>query len=191
MNRLTPRPGKPTGWSFLLLLGLFAISGQAQTPQPAGAAQATRQQLIGAWRLQSIQLIGPKGATTDPFYNEGSTGILIYDPSGWMSVQIEGQHRASVEVPASRPPGGTAQDAQHKAAALDTYYAYFATWEFDEATSTVTHHIVSSLFPSEAGVSYSQAVDLEGQYLTFTTRRESAAGPVVQKKIWRRILPAS
>jgi hypothetical protein len=134
------------------------------------------------------QIEGPLGPMIDPFYNADSTGILVYDPSGWMSVQIVGQHRPAMKAPASRPTHDTAEDAQLKAAVLDTYYAYFGTWEYDEATATVTHYIKSSLIPGETGMSYSQTVTLDGGHLVFTTRRELAGGKAVQKKIWQRIL---
>jgi len=124
----------------------------------------------------------------DPFYNADSTGMLVYDPSGWMSVQIVGRHRPAMEAAASRPTHDTAGDAQLKAAVLDTYYAYFGTWDYDEATSTVTHHVKSSLIPGETGVSYSQTVTLDGGRLVFTTRREVAGVAAVQKKVWQRIL---
>ena len=123
----------------------------------------------------------------DTFYNADSTGLLIYDASGWMSVQIVGQHRPAMDTPASRPTHGTPQDAALKAALLDTYYSYFGTWDYDEAAATVTHHIKSSLFPGETDVSYSQTVTLEGGRLVFTTRREAAGGSAVQKKVWQRI----
>jgi hypothetical protein len=187
MKRLASRMSVRAKWPLLLLFLWHTMPCQADAPKPSGPAP-TRQELVGAWRLQSIELVGPNGPRSDPFYGEGSTGILIYDPSGWMSVQIVGPHRAAVDVPVSRPwPSDTAEDARRKAAVLDAYYAYFATWEFDEATSTVTHHVVSSLFPSESGVSYSQRVTLQGQYLVFTTQRELAGSTVVQKKIWQRI----
>jgi hypothetical protein len=174
--------------TLLSAMGLFAClvaaSCQLDTSRP-GVGHLTKQQLIGAWRLQSIQLIGPNGPMSDPFYGEGSTGLLIYDSSGWMSVQIVGSHRASVDVPASRPSASnTAEDARRKAEVLDGYYAYFANWEFDEAASVVTHHVVSSLYPSETGVSYSQSVAIDGEYLIFTTHRDSS---ILQKKVWRRI----
>jgi multidrug efflux pump subunit AcrA (membrane-fusion protein) len=150
--------------------------------------RATRQELIGAWRLISIEILGPNGTAVDPFYNADPSGILIYDPSGWMSVQIVGQPRPAMEVPASRPaPADAAQDARVKAAVLDTYYAYFGTWEYDEATSTVTHHLESSLIPGETGMSYSQKVAVEGGQLIFTVREETAGGAVVRKKVWKRI----
>jgi hypothetical protein len=175
-------------WRFLLLVFLGGTPCLADGSKPAAAPSGTAQPLIGAWRLESIELIGPKGPMNDPFYNEGSSGILIYDPSGWMSVQIVGYPRSALEVPASRPwPVDSAEDARRRAAVLDTYYAYFATWEFDAATSSVTHHIVSSLFPGEAGVSYSQQVTVEGDSLIFTTHRDSAGISLLQKKVWRRI----
>jgi hypothetical protein len=175
-------------WALLLLFCFIAMPGQADASKPGEPMVANQQQLVGAWRLQSIEIVGPKGATTDPFYGEGSSGILIYDASGWMSVQIVGPHRIAVDVPGSRPAqSGTVEDARRNAAVLDTYYAYFATWEFDQAKSTVTHHVVSSLFPSETGASYSQRVTLEGDYLIFTTDRQLAGNSVVQKKVWRRI----
>jgi len=183
-----PAPGTSgrLKWPLLILTCLIAASCQVDASKPSGAVRGTRQELIGAWQLKSIQLMGPNGPMNDPFYNEGSTGILIYDPSGWMSVQIVGQQRAVVDVPGSRPwPSNTAEDARRKAEVLDTYYAYFATWEFNEATSAVTHHVVSSLFPGEAGASYSQDVTREGEYLIFTTHRDSG---VVQKKVWQRII---
>ena len=105
-----------------------------------------------------------------------------------MSVQIVGQPRPAMEAAASRPPRvESAEEAQRKAAVLDTYYAYFGTWEYDEATSMVTHHIKSSLIPGESGMSYSQNVALEGDTLIFTSRHEVAGVATVQKKVWRRI----
>jgi hypothetical protein len=121
---------------------------------------------------------------TDPFYNEGSTGVLIYDPSGWMSVQIVGQPRPDMDVSASRPGrADSAEEDRLKAEVLDSYYAYFGTWTYDETSSTVTHHIKSSLFPSETGVSYTQTATLEGENLVFKVRRDARGGATVQQKV--------
>ncbi len=189
MNRVS-RIRSAVQWPLLLLFCLNVRASPVDPPKTGGAVHATRQALIGAWQLQSIQLVGANGPMTDPFYNDGSTGLLIYDPSGWMSVQIVGRDRAAVETPALRPSHNSAADEERRRAAqLDSYYAYFATWEFDAATSTVTHHVVSSLFPDESGMSYSQAVSLDGEFLVFTTRRQLEGATVVQKKIWRRIIP--
>ena len=124
----------------------------------------------------------------DPFYNVGSTGLLIYDRSGWMSVQIVGQPRPAMEAHTARPTVASIdQEAQLKAAVLDTYYAYFGTWDYDESASLVTHHIKSSLIPGETGVSYGQTATLEGGHLIFTVRQETAEGATVRTKVWKRL----
>jgi hypothetical protein len=51
----------------------------------------------------------------------------------------------------------------------------------------VTHHIKSSLFPGETGISYSQTAIVEGENLVFKARSEAAGGATVQQKVWRRI----
>jgi Lipocalin-like domain len=174
-------------WPLLLFIFLNAAPGGSIAADRTAAAPATRQQLIGAWRLLSIQIEGPSGSMSDPFYDADSTGMLIYDASGWMSVQIAGQHRPAMDAPALRPSHDTAKNAQLKSAVLDSYYAYFGTWEYDRATATVTHHVISSLIPGETGMSYSQTVTLDGAQLIFTTRRVVAGGAAVQKKVWQRV----
>jgi Lipocalin-like domain len=186
-NMVTRMPASAGLWLFLLTYLSLAPYPLA-VPEPGSNMHATRQQLIGAWRLASIQIAGPNGPMNDPFYNADPTGILIYDPSGWMSVQIAGKPRPPMEVPASRPVRPhTAEIAQLEAAVLDTYYAYAATWDYDEATSTVTHHIKTSLIPAEVEVSYSQTVTLEGGDLVFTVRSQAPGGATVQRKVWKRI----
>jgi hypothetical protein len=105
-----------------------------------------------------------------------------------MSVQIVGKHRPEIDVPESRPTlTDTTRDTQLKAAVLDTYYAYFGRWKYDEANSTVTHDVQSSLIPGEAGKSYSQTVSMDGGHLILTTQSETTGGAIVQEKVWERV----
>ncbi len=168
------------------LIVLCAPLCQAASTDRDGAQHPMRQQLIGAWRLVSIDCSGPGGPIVDPFYQAGSTGIIVYDTSGWMSVHIVAPHRQPWDVPASRlSSAAAAQDVRLKAAAFDTYYAYFGTWDLDEATSVVVHHVKSSLIPGETGLNYSQKVTLESGRLIFTTR--DARQETVRTKVWERI----
>lgn len=188
MSKAAARNPIRAGMALLLLLCLSAGPQRLAVSQAARTPHATRHDLVGAWRLVSIHIEGPQGPTNDPFYNADPTGILMYQASGWMSVQIVGQPRPAMQAEASRPPRAeSAEEAQRKAAVFDTYYAYFGTWDYDAATLTVTHHIKSSLIPGESGMSYSQAVALEGENLIFTSKHEVAGVTTVQKKIWRRI----
>jgi hypothetical protein len=92
------------GFARLLVLGLICILTSVcdvGARDPGDGPIAARQQLIGAWRLVSIDLSGPSGPIVDPFYQADSVGIIVYDSSGWMSVQIASPHRQAFEVPTS------------------------------------------------------------------------------------------
>lgn len=168
-------------------LRVFVVLCSASLVQAADGGPAQREQLIGAWRLVSMDYRGPDNSSIDPFYQPGSTGLLIYDSSGWMSVHIVGPHRQAWKVPVSRlPAAGSLEDGALKVAAFDTYYAYFGTWDFDEAHAVVTHHVASALLPAEAGQSYAQQIALRNGRLIFTTRTGPAGRETVRHKIWER-----
>jgi len=142
-----------------------------------------QQDLIGAWRLVSIDVQGPTGREADPFYGNGSRGLLIYDASGWFSVQIEGADRPSVRVPGARPVPAGAPAAAADSKALNSYYAYFGTWSFDPATSVVTHHAKGALYPSEDAAVYPQHVEVVGRRMTFSRTQNGKT----QTKVWERL----
>jgi hypothetical protein len=83
-------------------------------PDP-GSEVARR--FFGAWRYAGSKVDGAlRTDRGDP------CGIIIYDPSGHMAVQIV--------------PG-----REHRAAAPQSQFlAYFGTWSIDERARTVTHH---------------------------------------------------
>jgi hypothetical protein len=177
-------------------LSIVALHGAVAEPpkgmpnrSPTGSPTVlTREDLIGVWRLVRIDYSGPHGSTVDPFYQAGSTGLLIYDRSGWMSVDIVAPHRARFEVPSQRiAMQDGAELAALKVAAFDSYYAYDGTWEFNAATSELAHHVTSSLLAAESGVTYTQKVSWEGGHLIFTNRSGAQGEETVRLKIWERV----
>lgn len=149
------------------------------------APRYTQRDLIGAWRLVKIEV---DGREVDPFYGNGSRGLLIYDSSGWFSVQIEGAGRPAVQVPSVRPdPEASEATARLKTAALDSYYAYYGTWSFDPATATVTHHAKGALYPGEDEATYPQHVEIVGSRMSFSRTQNDAGHPTVQTKQWERV----
>ena len=152
------------------------------------APRMTQQDLIGAWRLVNIEVEGPAGHEADPFYGSGSRGLLIYDASGWFSVQIEGAGRPALQVPSVRPaPDQSESTARLAAAVLDSYYAYYGTWSFDPVTSTVTHHAKGALYPGEDEATYPQHVEIVGRRMTFSRTQNVAGHVTVQTKRWERV----
>jgi Lipocalin-like domain len=166
--------------------GVAVTPGAAALPGVA-AAHATRRQFIGAWRLVSIDYTGVSGKLVDPFYQSDSVGLIIYNASGWMSVQISAPQRAGAKVPASRLTPATGPEAESKAAAFDSYYAYFGTWDYDREKSVMTHHVKSSLLPAEVDMNYPQEVTVVGDRMTFIGRDPNHGSPIIRRKVWARI----
>jgi len=178
---------------FLLTLSISAFAETTQaTPSSTVVSQAnsTRQSLVGAWRLKRIERLGANGPIVEPFYQSDSDGLIVYDASGWMSVQILGRHRPSIETPAQRTGSPTEQTNQPiKAALLDSYYAYFGTWQVDEATRTVTHQISGALYPDETGMRYAQQVSFEDDCMIFSISDQKNGQVIVRRKVWQRVTP--
>jgi hypothetical protein len=170
-------------------LVLMMLAAGALCTADAGSGRRTmRQDLIGAWRLVDIDVEGPAGREPDPFYGNGSRGLLIYDASGWFSIQIESAGRPTLQIPSVRPVAQESDStARLKATALDSYYAYYGTWSFDAATSTVTHHAKGALYPAEDGATYPQHVEVVGKRMSFTRTQNVAEHSTVQTKRWERV----
>lgn len=159
------------------------------TVTPSGGAASTRsaRDLVGVWQLQDIELVDAQGHTQpDPFYGPHPGGLLIYDASGWFSVQIASARPAGLSLPAgrigARAAPATVQDAL---AVLDTYYAYYGRWEFDPATGNVTHHVEHNLLPEQG--TWVQQAEVQGSRMIFTRAETLAGAPVQQRKIWVRL----
>ena len=171
---------------FCIALTLLTGAVLAVPAAEPGNSRARREDLIGAWRLVRIEVSGPSRPDVDPFYGTGSDGLLIYDRAGWFSVQIMGANRPSVDVPARRPDPADSARRDLKAAALDSYYAYYGTWSFEAATSTVTHHAQGALYPSEHDAVYPQHVEVHGAHMIFTRTQVVNGERVTQSKVWIR-----
>lgn len=183
------RLGRYSGAKCALVLMVLAAGALCAADAGAGR-RTTRQDLVGAWRLIDIDVEGPAGREADPFYGSGSRGLLIYDASGWFSVQIEGSGRPALQVPSAREAVEQGDStARLKAAALDSYYAYYGTWSFDQATSTVTHHAKGALYPAEDTATYPQHVEVVGKRMSFTRTQNVAGHSTVQTKRWERVNP--
>jgi hypothetical protein len=174
-------------WS-VLICSLVAPVAHPESPDHSAAAKLAKETIIGAWRLIGIDYSGPNGALVDPIFGPNPQGIIIYDSSGWMSVQIVTANRPTIARPASRTMGAqSTDDAKLAAQAFDTYYAYFGTWEFDAAKSVITHHLKASLMPYETGVEYRREVTFDGAHLKLIVRSQQNGEMRLQTLVWARV----
>jgi len=107
----------------LLLVSVCAVS-LAQSAEKAGPAGSDKERLIGAWRLAAMA--GPDGK---PLTTGVPTGMLIYTRDGHMSVQL------------MYPKSARALSNEY---VRNGYEASFGTFDINETTHTVTHHVQGS-----------------------------------------------
>jgi hypothetical protein len=107
-----------------VMLTVLGAMVQAQGKSPA----ELRKPFIGTWRLVAIEG-GPESAR-----NRGAkpTGVIMYDVTGMMAVQI---------MPDRPRPKMTGVPTPEEALeAIRGYTAYWGTYTIDESAGAVTHH---------------------------------------------------
>ncbi|KPK73241.1 hypothetical protein AMJ87_02320 [candidate division WOR_3 bacterium SM23_60] len=86
-----------------------------------------------------------KGETIYP-YGENLFGMLIYTPSGHMSVLL--MHPDRKKFTSDDPLAGASEEIKE---AYEGFDAYCGTYTFDKEKGAVTHHIEGSKFPNWVG----------------------------------------
>lgn len=102
-----------------------------------GNADAAR--LVGTWRLVSRTVNGGN----HPQRGANPVGLIIYDASGNMAVQIMADPALRTAYPGYDP---TPEEAK---AALQTYAAYFGTYTVDERARLLHHHPRGNIHPGQ------------------------------------------
>jgi hypothetical protein len=124
----------------LLLVVVVASLGTTGIGGQSVRQSETAKRFIGTWRLVSIT-----GGTAAMAANRGAhpTGLIIYDATGHMAVQIMPDR--------VRPKyAGTLPTPDEARAAIIGYTAYFGTYTIDEQAMTVTHHHEGNISPGGA-----------------------------------------
>jgi hypothetical protein len=164
----------------ILLLILSCVSLFSAESQPDNAGK----KFVGAWRLVSVEGTD----ATFHFVYDHPTGIIIYDRSGWMAVQIDvkGARKPFLNGPAF----GTGEE---KVAAFDNYIAYYGTYTLDLKAQTVTHHLEDASQPNWRGVNNVRWFEFQGKDRLLLIPREDGKGGVIDRKnatyklLWERI----
>lgn len=111
------------------------------------------------------------------------TGLLTYQPNGYMSVQIR-------RDPPARWSYKSVDETsvEERANAFDRYYGYFGRFDVDAAKGVVHHYVESSLQPQEVGVTYERRFKLEGDRLLLTATPFTFKGEQrYNKLVWERV----
>ena len=162
---------------------IWAVMSMSLGARPARAAEAS--ELFGAWQLVSVETIRPNGEIIYPYYGRHPQGLIVYDLSGWMSVQIVSDPKPTVPTGNSRETFRKAPAAQ-KAIAADGYYAYFGRYTVDAGAATVTHHLKDSLEPGERGEDFLRHYSIEQGRLTLLAEVHEMGEVHQRRLVWQR-----
>lgn len=167
----------------IVLLVLLCFGASLAAPQPDNIAR----KFVGAWRLVSIE--GNPQALPNMY--DRPTGQLMYDASGHMSAQIVA--RADRKPFAPYNQGRRNATTEEKAAAFDSYTAYFGTYTVDAKARTVTHHLEGSQVPGREGTNNVRWFEFQGDDHLLLIPVEDGKGGVLARKdaayklLWERV----
>jgi hypothetical protein len=155
---------------------LVALSGAATG---AVAEQSSRDQILGAWSLVSVESVRDDGVKSEPF-GTNPKGVIIFSPEGHFSLF---QSRSEVPKLASNDRAKATPD--EATAVMAAAIAYYGTYSLNEADKTITVRLEGSTFANLLGGEQKRLITaLTADELAFTNPR-TPAGLTLHTR-WRR-----
>jgi hypothetical protein len=160
------------------LLGLCALALGLAIPAGGAFAQG-KSQLAGTWLLVSYDAIGADGKRR-PVFSAKPQGTFVLAADG---------HYAMVLVNPERPKkwskGRQNVTAEEYRSAASGLVAQFGTWTVDEASRTLTRHVVGALNPMNAGVAQKLQYAVKGDELRLSQTASGVTGTATEQ-VFRR-----
>jgi hypothetical protein len=128
------------------------------------SAQRTRGQFVGVWRLVSSEWKDkPTGEVRYP-YGPKPIGRLTYDAERRFAAQLMDPGRRKIGGPPTSSFVGALRDAspEDMRELLAGFASYFGTYDIDESSQTVTHHVQAHLIPSFVGADLHRKYEFSG-----------------------------
>lgn len=134
------------------------------------------ERFIGAWRLVTFEEESTDGEVVYP-YGENAAGLLTYDSSGRMSVQIMRRDRTPLSS-----ADWQSVPAEEIKKAIEGFTAFFGSYEIDEANSTILHRVEGHVLPESVGKVLRREFSFSGDVLTLKPSP-------TRRVVWERIKP--
>ncbi len=143
-------------------------------------AESVKQQLVGTWFLVSDVATRPDGTRFEPF-GDNPKGILMFDRTGYFSIQYSGDARR--KVASNNRLEGTPEENMANAKGTQAYYG---TYSVDAAARTITFHVERNSYPNWDNIDLKRTITLVGDELTTTIARISTGGGAAVN-VWKRV----
>ncbi len=143
---------------------------------------AQQPSVAGTWKLISYETVTPGGVRTFPL-GEDAIGLLIYQPSGRMSVQFMRRDR-----PTFKSGDAWRGTLEEERAAFEGFFSYAGRYTVDAGRGVVTHHIEISSAPNYVGTDVERTFSLSGNRVTLRTPQRQLAGQTSSSiLVWERV----
>lgn len=140
-------------------IGTGANRGRSERSLGTSTMDEVRRALLGSWTLMSWEEIRADGSIDYPL-GADARGLLMYDDSGRVSVQLVRPHKAGFASDdwCQARPG-------EMASAWPNYVGYFGTFRIDVEDNAVIHEIEGGWFPNLEGTDQLRRFQLRGDRL--------------------------
>jgi hypothetical protein len=142
------------------------------------SAMNIRDRFIGVWRLISMERRYKDGRTTYP-YGKQPVGRITYDRAGRMSAQLMRSDRMK---PSSKDAPLAESSPDEMRNVLNGFVSYFGTFDIDEASRTVIHHVAVALNPAWVGADLRRTYEFSGDRLSLTVSYEDSSATLVWER---------
>lgn len=169
-----------------VLLVALAVAAANCTPDNQLETRASRaldravSPLVGTWIVRAIVTTDSAGRTID---SSQPVGMIVYTPEGRMAVQIMVLPRPVVPPVPEGPDEVTAWSSAQVRRVVETYDAYFGTYEVDEVRHVVTHHVEGELRPNYVGAAYERRYEVDGDQLILRSANLDEHWQVVWERV--------
>jgi hypothetical protein len=153
---------------------------------PLLAQQNLKGRIVGTWKAISWESLRPDGQIVNIWMGLHPTGLIIYQPNGYMAVQVMADPRPMF----TQNPATSAPPYDEFRSAFFGYYSYWGTYTINEAGNGVTHDVQGSERPYEVGMKFPRTVSIDGAKLVITSPSYKAGLRLPHELLERIQIPA-
>jgi Lipocalin-like domain len=168
------------------VFAIFVLLTLTSPMSAAFAQQGLKDRIVGTWKIVSWESLRPDGRAVNIWMGAHPTGVIMYQPNGYMAVQIMADPRPTF---AQNPATSSSSNDEFRNAFFG-YYAYWGTYTINDAGNGVTHNVQASERPAEVGMKYARSVSIDGTKLIITTPSYKAGLLIPRDVLERAQVPA-
>jgi hypothetical protein len=161
------------------------LSAFSLAPFAAANTSTERKKFLGVWKLVSGESKNQATSEVQYPWGENPVGRLSYDAAGHVFAQLMNPGRRAVGGFANRGAAAAiaTASADDMREMLTGFNSYFGTFDVDEPSRTVIHHLQSALIPSWVGSNQRRKYEFPSrdQLILFNIASEAA-----YRLVWQR-----